>query len=166
MNHKTEQEFLSAYDAYADALYKHCFFRVYSSVRAEELVQDAYMKTWDYLRKGNTIDNLRAFLYKTVNNLIIDNSRKKREISLEQELLNNPGWEPSDERPTLQHNLMLQQVRDSLKELPEDVRQLLTWRYIDDLDPREIAIILNLTPNNVSVKLNRALQLLRALYKE
>jgi RNA polymerase sigma factor (sigma-70 family) len=166
MNQATEKEFLSAYDAYADALYKHCFFRVYSRTRAEELVQDTFMKTWDYLGKGKEIENLRAFLYKTANNLIIDYSRKKREISLEQELEEKPGWEPADDRPTLEHNLLLQQVRDSLKQLPEEARQLLTWRYIDDLDPKDIAEILDVTPNNVSVKLNRALQLLKSLYQE
>jgi RNA polymerase sigma-70 factor (ECF subfamily) len=166
MEHKTEQEFLEAYDAYADALYKHCFFRVYSSARAEELVQDTFMKTWDYQRKGKRVDNLRAFLYKTANNLIIDYSRKRREASLEQELDQNPGWEPADEKPSPEHQLMLQQMRDSLKDLPEDARQLLTWRYIDDLDPKDIAAILDITPNNASVKLNRAIQLLKQRYQE
>jgi len=166
MNSQREKEFLSAYDAYADALYKHCFFRVYSAARAEELVQDTFMKTWDYLRKGQDIDNLRAFLYKTANNLIIDHSRKKREVSLEQEILDNPGWEPNDNEPSLEHKLLLQQVRDSLQDLPEEAKQLLTWRYIDDLDPKDIALILDLTPNNVSVRLNRALKLLKIRYQE
>src|SRR6185369_164461 len=108
MEQKIEREFLEAYDTYADALYKHCFFRVYSATRAEELVQDTFMKTWDYLAKGKDIENLRAFLYKTANNLIIDYSRKKREISLEQQLAENPGWEPTADQPTLEHNLLLQ----------------------------------------------------------
>ncbi len=163
-NSKVEKQFLAAYDAYAGALYKHCFFRVYSAARAEELVQDTFMKTWDYLRKGHEIDNWRAFLYKTANNLIIDHSRKRREASLEQELEQNPGWEPVDESPTLQHQLMLQQLRESLQNLPDEARQLLTWRFIDDLDPKDIATILEITPNNVSVRLTRAIQLLKQYY--
>ncbi len=166
MDDKAETEFLAAYDAYAKAIYKHCFFRVYSGPRAEELVQDAFMKTWDYMRKGNEIENLRAFLYKTANNLIIDHSRKSREVSLEQELEQNPAREPADEQPSPEHQLMLQQLRDSLNQLPEQDRQLLTWRYIDDLDPKDIAAILDISPNNVSVRLNRAIQQLKQFYQE
>lgn len=166
MDQTSENQFLEAYDAYAEALYKHCFFRVYSSARAEELVQDTFMKTWDYLRKGGQIDNLRAFLYKTANNLIIDHSRRKHETSLEQELEANPGWEPADQQPPPEHQTLLRQVRDSLEQLPAEERQLLIWRYIDDLDPKDIALILEITPNNVSVKLNRAMQLLKRYYQE
>src|ERR1044071_643544 len=109
MEQQTENEFLAAYDSYSQALYKHCFFRVYSAAKAEELVQDTFMKTWDYIRKGHKVENLKAFLYKTANNLIIDYSRKKRDVSLEQQLDENPGWEPADDQPTPQHNLLLQQ---------------------------------------------------------
>lgn len=152
---------------YSDALYKHCFFRVYSSPKAEELVQDTFMRTWDYLRKGNRIDNLRAFLYRTLNNAIIDYSRKKREDSLENMLEQNPNLEPVNVRErSPEYQTLLNQVIDSLQELPEEARQLLTWRYVDDLEPREIADILQITPNNASVKLNRALQLLKQSYKE
>lgn len=166
MDTNTENQFLEAYDAYAQALYRHCFFRVYSGTRAEELVQDAFMKTWDYVRKGGKVENWRAFLYRTTNNLIIDHSRKKREASLEHELEQNPGWEPADQSPSPEHATMLSQLRDSLEQLPEEERQLLVWRYVDDLDPKDIADILKITPNNVSVRLNRAVQLLKTFYKE
>lgn len=166
MDNLVEQEFLAAYDAYADALYKHCFFRVYSAERAEDLVQETFTKTWNYLVRGQKIDNMRAFLYKTANNLIIDYARKKHELSLEQELANNPGWEPSDHGPSPEHQALLFQVRESLNRLPSEARQLLTWRFIDDLDPKDIAVILEITPNNVSVKITRAIKLLQNLYKD
>lgn len=64
MQPNIEAQFLAAYDEWADAIYRHCFFRVYSKERAEELVQDTFMKTWQYLEKGNEVENLKAFLYK------------------------------------------------------------------------------------------------------
>ncbi|MEY4731922.1 MAG: Sigma-70, region 4, partial [Candidatus Parcubacteria bacterium] len=41
--------------------------------------------------------------------------------------------------------------------------EILTLRYVDDLDPKDIAVILDITPNNVSVRLNRAMHELKKL---
>src|SRR5579863_136343 len=72
-----EKEFLEAYQHYADAIYRHCYFRVYNKELAEDLTQETFIKTWKYITEGKEIKNLKAFLYKVAVNLIIDNSRKK-----------------------------------------------------------------------------------------
>jgi RNA polymerase sigma-70 factor (ECF subfamily) len=159
-----EQEFLAAYDAYADALYRHCFFRVYSRERADELVQDTFMKTWAYLRQGKKVDNLRAFLYRVANNLVIDHSRKKKDESLEALLEYSPASEPmSDGRQDVATSLMMGEVRRAMETLPEEARLLITLRYIDDLDPQDIGHQLGISANNASVKLNRAIKELRKI---
>ena len=71
MKSDLQEGFLNAYDAYADAIYRHCFFRVFSKERAEELAQETFMKTWEYVARGNVIENYKAFLYRVTNNLII-----------------------------------------------------------------------------------------------
>lgn len=157
-----EQEFLAAYDAYAEAIYRHCVFRVYNAELAEELMQETFMKTWQYLAKGNEIENLRAFLYRVANNLVIDYSRRKKEDSLEAMMSQHPDFEPSmDISKKLEHNLLLDQVLKELKTLPAEIQEILTLRFVDDLDPKDIAVILGITPNNASVRINRALRLLQ-----
>ncbi len=157
-----EQEFMAAYETYAEAIYRHCVFRVYKPELAEELMQETFMKTWVYLAKGNEVENLRAFLYRVANNLVIDYSRRKKEDSLEAMIEQHPDFEPSaDPTKKFQNNLMVQQVLDEMKTLPPEAQEILTFRYIDDLDPKEIAAILNITPNNASVRINRALRLLQ-----
>lgn len=76
----------------------------------------------------------------------------------------NPNDEPvgADHRDIERHAL-LRQVKDSLKDLNQDERDLVTMRYIDDMDPREIATLLDISPNHVSVKLNRAVTKLKKL---
>ena len=83
MRNTTNDTFLTAYDKYADAIYRHCFFRVFSKEKAEELTQETFMRTWQYLEDGKEVLNLRAFLYRVANNLIIDHSRKKKEERLD-----------------------------------------------------------------------------------
>ena len=80
---KQEKAYLRAFDEYADALYRHCYFRVSDPERAKDIVSDAFTKTWDYLVKGNTIDNFKPLLYRTLNHLIIDEYRKKKTESLD-----------------------------------------------------------------------------------
>ncbi len=162
MNERVKQEFLSAYDAYAEAIYRHCFFRVYSKARAEELMQETFMKTWQYLQNGERVENLRAFLYRVANNLVIDASRKKREESLDALMEASDAFEPSEDGRTIaEHKLLIKDVLAVLNKLPEDEREILTMRYVDDLDPKDIAEVLDISPNNASVRLNRAMKSLK-----
>lgn len=162
MKKAVERQFMDAYDAYAEAIYRHCYFRVFSKERAEELVQDTFMKTWEYMGRGNEIENLRAFLYRVANNAIIDHARKKKEDSLEALMANNPGAEPSYAgHHDLEQQAAIDEIYRGMEALPGETRQLLILRYVDDLDPKDIAEILHISANNVSVKINRAVKQLR-----
>lgn len=167
MHQEAQQQFLEAYDNYKEAIYRHCFFRVYSKTRAEELVQETYMRVWGYLGQGKTVDNLRAFLYRVANNLIIDESRKKQTESLEVLMEKSPAYEPFyDGNKKMHKDILYQEVIEGMKYLPEDYKQILMLRYVEDLDPKEIAEILNTNANNVSVKINRAVKALKGKFVE
>ena len=164
MINANDQEFIQAFDEFSDALYRHCYFRVYSKEKAEELVQETFMKAWQYIAKGNEVENMRAFLYRIANNLVIDYSRKKKEESLDALLAISPTYEPSvDGRKETERNLMLDHLHQMMNLLPDEVRHILLLRYVEDLDPKEIALVLDITPNNVSVRLNRAHTTLKQL---
>jgi RNA polymerase sigma-70 factor (ECF subfamily) len=167
MHQEIQSQFLEAYEKYKEAIYRHCFFRVYSKAKADELVQETYMRTWQYLAQGKTVENLRAFLYRVANNLIIDDSRKKKEDSLEVLMEKSPANEPSYEGgKRIERQMLYNQIVENMGYLPADYMQILRLRYIDDLDPKEIAVILETNANNVSVKINRAVKALKARLAE
>lgn len=155
--------FLDAYEAHADAIYRHCFFRVYSRTRAEELVQETFMRAWKYLQDGKVIDNIRAFLYRVAGNLIIDESRKKKESSLDALMESEEmPFEPSNnDHRDIAHKAIFREVLDKLRKIPENDRELVTLRFVDDLDPKEIGEITGMSANNVSVRIHRALESLK-----
>lgn len=161
MQSTTEDQFLSAYDELADKLYRHCYFRVFSKERAEELVQDTFTKTWEYLAQGKKVDNMKAFLYRVANNLIIDNSRKKKEESLEALIEADRSQEPVTVTGQMEQEVLLKQILETVKDLPEHYKQVLLMRYVDDLEPREIADMLHMPVNNVSVTIHRAVEALK-----
>ena len=164
MEPRTEQDFLRAYDEHADAIYRHCFFRIYWKEKAEELTQETFLRAWQYIGQGKRVDNLRPFLYRVATNLIIDHVRKHKEASLDALLEDNPGAEPSDnDHQAMEARVALAEVRDALEQLEPSYRDVLTMRYLEDMDITEIAAALDITPNNVSVRLNRASAALRSI---
>lgn len=159
-----ERQFLDAYEAHADAIFRHCYFRVHDREEAQDLMQETFTRTWDYLAEGKTVDNIRAFLYRIATNLIIDRSRKKSSHSLDE--LTEGGLQIAD--PQAHHQVAttvdVHQALKILDQLPDEQRILVTMRYVEDMRPKDIARILGLSENVVSVRLHRALKTLQQLY--
>ena len=162
MNQQSDIEkiFNDAYEAYADAIFRHCYFRVFDRDRARDLMQDAFVRTWEYLMKGEQIDNIRAFLYRVANNLVIDDVRKKKEASLDSlmEAGFNPGFDGSQE---MKNKVDEWKVLSTFKKIEKHYREVLIMRHIDGLSPSEIAEITGESSNVISVRLHRGTQQLR-----
>jgi RNA polymerase sigma-70 factor (ECF subfamily) len=171
MTDTREKAYLEAYEAYNDALFRHALFRVSNRDRALELVQDTFLKTWDFLHDGGQVDQYKAFLYRILNNLIIDEYRKKKSSSLDEILENDTGdmeaklsegsarevEEDFDERAAVEG------IRARIPDLPDTYRDVITMRYIDGLTPKEIASMMGISENVVSVRLHRGTHKLREL---
>ncbi len=121
---------------------------------------------WLALTKGSEIVNPRAYLYKTIKFLIIDEYRsKKKTISLES--LQEKGFETPVESDTEQVSTKMDfdHVREKMKSLPPKYEEVLVLRYVNDFSLKEIAATLNLKENLISVRLNRAVKQLEQLIK-
>jgi len=163
-----EKQFLKAYDEFADPIFRHCYFRVFNRERAKDLMQETFTKTWEYLNQSpitnheSRITNMRAFLYRVANNLIIDNSRKKHERSLDQ--MQEEGFDPGEDTRSRLIGLMeAGEVIKMLDKVNPKYRQVIQMRYLDDLSPKEIAETIGESENNVSVRLHRGLKEIREI---
>lgn len=162
-----EKQFLGSYDELADAIFRHCFFRVSDRDTALDLMQDTFLKTWKYIQKGNDIEDVRAFVYKVASNLIIDFYRKKKTTSLESITESEDStFQPTDDSyQNIVSNSELNLALESIQELQEPYREAIVMRYIDGLTPKEIAEILGEKPNNISVRIVRGLEKLKEKIK-
>ena len=153
------QELSDAYDQYAKAICRHCSFRLFNKQDAEEVTQETFMRAWQYLNNGNTIDNLKGFLYRVANNLIIDRMRgQKKDVSLE--ALMEEGFEPDvqDKTDQIQKNLEVQMILGNVRAVKKEQSELLVMRYIHGMMPADIATKMVLSPNAVSVRLHRSIK--------
>lgn len=62
---------------------------------------------------------------------------------------------------TLEVELQTDQLEHALKTLPEEYRQVIVLRYINELRPQEIASITGESENVISVRINRGIKKLR-----
>lgn len=162
-----KNDFLKNYEEYADALFRFVYFRTRSRELASDITQEAYLRTWTYIAEGHKIDEMRAFLYRTVKNLIIDNGKQvatRKTGSLDafldeggdvREETRDEGYDPMDIERAL--NLL-----DQLT--PEEYREAVEMRFIEGLTPKEIAKILDVSENVVSVRINRGIAKLNKLF--
>jgi RNA polymerase sigma-70 factor (ECF subfamily) len=154
MRKSIEKQFLAAYEAYADAIFRYCFFKTKDQDLAKDLVQQTFLKAWVYLGQDHQIDNFRAFLYRLAGNLIIDWYRKRKAESLEK--LADKGFEPADRHTSPDTQAEVAWMLKVLDTLDPADQELIIWRYVEDLSPRTIAEMLHEKENNVSVRIHRA----------
>ena len=158
---------MKAFEEYSDALFRHAFLRISDREKAIDIVHDTFTKVWSYVRAGHDIEAFRPFLYKVLNNLIIDEYRKTKETSLdalfEKEGIDEGSFDDltSNTVESLAAILDGKQVFAMLDELPDTYREVIILRFVDELGPKEISNLIEESENVVSVRLHRALRLLR-----
>jgi RNA polymerase sigma-70 factor (ECF subfamily) len=164
------EEFGDAYERYSDELFRHCALRLKDRERALELTQEAFVRAWQYIERGEEVRDLRPFLYRTLRNLIIDEYRKARPTSLEgmldDENENVEALMPADESNTLEAAIDRfdgKRALDMLGKLPDSYREVLVMRYVEGLSPGEIAREISESENAVSVRIHRGLKKLKLL---
>ncbi|KND48371.1 MAG: RNA polymerase sigma factor [Parcubacteria bacterium C7867-002] len=165
--HTIQATFNTIYAEQSDAIFRFCLVRVSDRDQALDLTQETFTRFWQSLVQGKEMTHTRAFLFTIANHLIIDWYRKKKPVSLEG--LAGPedeeGYEPVQENAKMNIEMEAEgrYVLDAIQKMGPSYRQSVYLRYVEGLSPPEIASILNLSTNAVSVRINRGLEELRKL---
>jgi RNA polymerase sigma-70 factor (ECF subfamily) len=173
-NQQAEREFVAAYDAYSEAIFRFCYFKTSDRELSKDLMQQAFAKTWEHMRPHSLTDsamstnavpivNIRAFLYKIANNLIIDWYRKRKEQSLD--TMTEDGFDPVDQTMRTDKRAELGWMMRALGKLDPDDRNLIIWNYLEDIPYSDIARILDEKPTTISVRIHRAIGRMKKILK-
>lgn len=140
------------------------------SAEAEDVVQETMIKVWNKREDWNNIDSMEALCMTICRNLAIDKTR--RMANNNQSLDDDSGPEHADrsynanpEEQTMQHD-RLQIVRDLINKLPEKQRTVIQLRDFEGKTYKEIALIMNVSEEQVKVNLFRARQTIKQRYSE
>jgi RNA polymerase sigma factor (sigma-70 family) len=132
---------------------------------AEDLVQEAYLRLLKH-PDPNSIQNLRAFLFKTTTNLSIDLHRRKiieskyqhedeSDIDIDTLGIEAESLEPDS---LTSHHQELDLLQNMLNELPEITRYVFILRRIDGMSHAEIAEQLEISTRSSKHHLHIAMQ--------
>lgn len=154
-----EKTFQEIFGQYADAIFRFCVVKVSNQPLAEDMTQEVFMRYWQYLRDGKDIANPRAMLYTIANNLAKDWYKRKKSIPLEEDKVHDSALHTKENSPetVASYNELLGAIED----LEEKDKEIVLLRYVEGLDPKDIAELYNESANVISVRLNRAVGRLR-----
>jgi len=166
-----EKIFLDSYYAYSDEIFRFILFKLSDREKAKDVVQEVFMKTWVFISRGGKIDNIRAFLYKTAGNTVIDEYRKKERRESKNESLDTLaedfGYDPGfDDTDFLIDKLDGRQAMEMIRELPEVYAEVMFLRYVENKSISEIGMLVDRPDNTISVQLNRGVKKLKEIIAE
>ncbi|WP_341956522.1 sigma-70 family RNA polymerase sigma factor [Microbacterium sp. LWH13-1.2] len=124
-----------------------------SSIDPEDLVSEAFAKTFSAIRNGGgPTEAFRPYLFAAVRSAAATWGGKPKDLALEyiDEL---PLDDSEDSLDILSDKALL---TAAFKDLPERWRTLLWYLEVEGMKPREIAPLMGMTPNAVSVLATRA----------
>lgn len=152
--------FKELFKIYFAPLIRFCWYRVHSMETSRDLVQDLFMRVW---LKRHTLDpnkSIKAYLYKALNNLIINyvNLSSSKTIPLEsaEEIRAHTDANELDS---------MIDIQNALDKLPPKLRTVFLLSRYDGFDYAEIAEICGISKKAVEKRMSGAFTLLRKIFQ-
>ncbi len=150
---------------YQDPIFSYCLRMIKDSAQAEDIAQEALVRTLTRLETYDERYSFSAWVFKIATNLCIDHLRKAKRIaySLDQDIQGSDGSykrEMPSRGPDPSARTLASEQMDLLDEavaaLPEHYRAILLLRHREELSYEEIARILELPIGTVKIRIHRA----------
>lgn len=129
---------------------------------AEELAQDVFLKLFHALRDLTSAEHTRFWLRRVTANLAIDRLRQKVPVTAQDFPADAEPAAPDDDADPL----LQQTLRRLVAALAPPARAVILLRYQADLDPLDIAEVLEMPVNTVKSHLKRSLDFMREHFAE
>ncbi len=154
-----------------DALLRTALRMTKNQSDAEDLVQEAMVKAYRFWDKFEPGSNCRAWLFKIMTNIFINNYRSKSRTPVSVNVddiddnflygqLANLGPEENPEQ-ALFAKIFDDDVKKAIEELPDDFRLVVVLSFLEGFSYQEIAEIADLQLGTVKSRLHRGRKLLQ-----
>ena len=157
-----------------DAVYRHYFKKLCAFCsqyipdleETEEIVQETMVWLWENRLTLKAELTLKSLLFTIVKNKalnLISHYEIKQKVHEEihqkyESTFENPDFYDQDE--------LLRIYRQSLEQMPKDIREAFLMNRNQQLTHKEIALILNVSPQTVNYRIGQALKILRHALKD
>jgi RNA polymerase sigma-70 factor (ECF subfamily) len=161
-------------DRHKDRLYTYIYLIVKNHELTEDIFQDTFIKVIRSLRRGKYQENGRflGWVMRIAHNLIIDyyrNEKKRNTFSrddYELDILNTCKYSDNNFEDELVKTQILDDVRELVKELPDDQREVVILRHYKGLSFKEIADQTDVSINTALGRMRYALINMRRIIED
>lgn len=160
--------FATLVDRYKDLVYTLAIKMLNNKEEAEEIAQDTFIKAYNSLCKFKGESKFSTWLYKITYNTCLDALKKKKKqnnVTYIEDFSEHQTKALETIFDSLDEKERNKAIQDCVAQLPQDEAFLLTLYYFDDQSIEEVAKIMNISTDNVKVKLFRTRKKLASILK-
>ncbi len=160
--------FTQLYRRYANKVFAKCISMLADEGMARDATQDIFIKVTLNLSRFSEQSSFSTWIYSITYNFCIDIIRKKKKINI---LYTEDVSKVSNEREVdIPDSVLLEMKQERLEKvmelLPPGDKAILLMKYIDELQIKDIAEILNKTESAIKMQIMRAKQKAQGLHFE
>lgn len=144
-----------------DKLFRLALRITFDRAEAEDVVQETLIRVWKKRDEWKRFGSVEAYCLTVAKNLAIDCSEKKDSQTVELTSEMEEGSEASSPYEQLVSKERMSLIHRLVNDLPEKQRLIIQLRDIEGKSYKEIAVVLNLTEEQIKVNLFRARQKIR-----
>ena len=147
------------YSNHVERIYRYVFYQVRDKMTAEDITEEVFIKAW------RAIDSCRgkeetfsSWLYRIAHNCTIDVLRRRqKQLAIE----TGSTVEVSHHQPEIETELKRRELLEAIAYLPQNQRQVITLKFIEELDNQEIGQVMGKNQGAIRILQMRALATLR-----
>ncbi|MBE6121795.1 MAG: RNA polymerase sigma factor [Erysipelotrichaceae bacterium] len=140
-----------------DKLLRYCYMKTKNSSLAEDIVQETFLKFWQSRSYEDTGKEM-AYLYTIARNLCMDEFRRPSALDIDA----HPEL-PACRNTGPENVLDGLAVEEALAQLPEELREIVVMRYVNDISAADIGKVMGMSRFSVNRRLKEGLGILRKL---
>ena len=153
-----ERAFEALVHRYRRPLLNYCRRFSLPESRAEDILQQALLKTWVALREGAEVRDLKAWLYRVVHNTAVN---AVRDAAHDGEPVADPALRAGAGQTDIERGLVLREALAEVAALPQLQREVIVRTAVGGYSHEQVAIDLGITDGAVRGLLYRARSTLR-----
>ena len=151
-----QQAFEYLFTRYRDALTRLFEQRLGDKTMARDLLQETFIKVYLHLADYSESYTFGQWVYTIARNTLVDHLRRRADdVSIDEKFIAPMATTPSPEESVI-INQRTAHFEASLNEIPEDYRQIIEMRFLDEYTYEEIAEKLGRPLNTIKTQIRRA----------
>lgn len=161
-----KQAFSSLYSELYTPLYRFVLSRSRDREKTVDICQEVFMKWYESLPSYEAKIAPKSYLMLIATRLMINDTKKKKSVMMPEDAEEFIADESESIEDILDTEIEIDKIKDLFEHLTDSEQDVISMKYLSDLDTRTVAEALDKTEANIRQIESRGLRKLKTLYKE